>query len=387
MSIAADGFQWIDHIRESDRTEWNRLADQYDTPLLDWDWLRVLEESGSVSPEYGWIPQHLLLRKEGRLIAAAPLYVKTQSAGEFVFDYAWADVAGQLGIPYYPKLVAMSPLSPAIGYRFLIDRAENQRDVVAAMIAIIHRFCTANSLNGFSILWPEADFAESVGTDGFTPWSHQHFRWENNGMTSFEDYLAVFNKNQRRNIRRERASMEEQQLRVEAVPGIQAPESFYGLMYEYYSSTNDQFGPWAARYLTEEFFLMLPQACPERLLFTAAWEPGATDPVGMSLLLHKPNRMIGRYWGARDFVNNLHFNLCYYEPIDWAIRNKVSEFDPGMGSAHKIRRGFQAVSTSSLHHFYDGRMQTVMQMNIDRVNEYEQTSIDELNAGLPFARR
>jgi len=281
----------------------------------------------------------------------------------------------------------MSPLTPAIGYRFLIDRTEDQRAVVAEMIAVIHQFCAANSLHGFSVLWPEADFAKVVGPDGFTQWRHQHFGWANDGFQSFDDYLAVFNKNQRRNIRRERTSMGTQGLRVEAVPGAEAPESFYGLMHEYYSTTNDQFGMWAARFLTEEFFLMLPAARPDRLLFTAAWDSGSSDPVGMAMLLHKPNRMIGRYWGARSFVDNLHFNLCYYEPIDWGIRNRIAEFDPGMGSAHKIRRGFRAVSTSSLHHFYDERMQRVMQMNIDRVNEYEQAHIDELNAQLPFAQR
>ncbi len=387
MGTFTDGFHWIDHIRESSREEWNRLADQYDTPLLDWDWLRVLEDSGSVTPDHGWIPQHLLLRRNGRLIAAAPLYVKTQSAGEFVFDYAWAEVAGQLGLPYYPKLVAMSPMTPAVGYRFLIDRVEDQRTVVDEMIGVIHRFCTANSLHGFGILWPESDFAELVDSDGFTAWRHQHFRWENDGFQSFDDYLAVFNKNQRRNIRRERASMATQGYRVEAVPGAEAPQSFYGLMYEYYSSTNDQFGMWAARFLTEEFFLMLAEACPERLLFAAAWDSGSTDPTGMAMLLHKPNRLIGRYWGARRFVDNLHFNLCYYEPIDWGIRNQIAEFDPGMGSAHKIRRGFRAVSTSSLHHFYDERMQLVMRTNIDRINDYEQAHIDELNAQLPFAQR
>ena len=181
--------------------------------------------------------------------------------------------------------------------------------------------------------------------------------------------------------------MATQVIRVEAIPGTEAPRSFYGLMYEYYSSTNDQFGMWAARFLTEEFFLMLADACPEHLLFAAAWDSGSSDPTGLALLLLKPNRMIGRYWGARRFIDSLHFNLCYYEPIDWCIRNQIAEFDPGMGSAHKIRRGFRAVPTSSLHHFYDDRMQLVMRMNIDRINEYEQAHIDELNTQLPFAQR
>lgn len=387
MQSPRDGFHWISNIRECNRDEWNRLADRYATPLLDWGWLRVLEDSGSVSPDYGWIPHHLLLYRDGRLVGAAPLYVKTQSHGEFVFDYAWADVAGQIGIPYYPKLVAMSPLTPAVGYRFLVDQGEDEATVIREMIDVILEFCEENSLHGFSILWPEADFARMVDRSRFTAWQHQHFRWERDNLGSFDDYLAIFNKNQRRNIRRERESLARQAIQVESVPGGEASELYYRRMYEYYSSTNDQFGPWAARFLTEEFFDMLPEACPERVLFTAAHENGSDDPVGLAMLLHKKDRIIGRYWGARRFVNNLHFNLCYYEPIDWALHNGVSVFDPGMGSSHKIRRGFRAVSVESLHHFADDRMQLVMKMNIDRINDYERAHIDELNLHLPFARK
>lgn len=379
--------QWVAHMRDVDRTEWTRLADEYDSPLLDWDWLHTLEESGSVSPEYGWLPNHLLLRRDGQLVGAAPLYVRTHSAGEFVFDYAWADVAEQLGIPYYPKLVAMSPLTPAVGYRFLIARCEDPRNITQIMVEAIHRFCAENSVHGFSVLWPEPEFAELLDAGTFVRWRHQHFRLDSSGLRTFDDYLGQFTKNQRRNIRRERASMEDQDIRVAAVPGTEAPRSFYRLMFEYYSATNDQFGMWAARYLTEAFFHMLPEACPHRILFTAGWERGSDDPVGMAMLLHKPGRLIGRYWGERRFVNNLHFNLCYYVPIEWALRNKVREFDPGMGSAHKIRRGFQAIATDSLHHFYDKRLHLVMQMNIDRINTYEQEHIDQLNAAMPIARR
>ncbi|MFW6312549.1 MAG: peptidogalycan biosysnthesis protein, partial [Spirochaetota bacterium] len=219
-----NGFVWIDNIRASSRDDWNRLADQYETPLIDWDWLRILEESGSVSAEEGWLPQHLLLYREGRLIGAAPLYVKTHSVGEFVFDYAWAEVAEQLHADYYPKLVAMSPLTPAIGYRFLIDPREDARAIVGEMIGEIHAFCSANRLHSFSVLWPEPDFAALLGEDDFTPWRHQHFRWENEGFSTFDDYLAVFNKNQRRNIRRERASMADQGLEIKTSFATDVPD-------------------------------------------------------------------------------------------------------------------------------------------------------------------
>jgi uncharacterized protein len=382
-----NGFVWIDRIRDCDREAWNRLANQYETPLLDWDWLRILEESESVSPDEGWIPQHLLLYREGMLVAAAALYVKTHSAGEFVFDYAWAEVSEQLGTPYYPKLVAMSPLTPAIGYRFLIDRGEDARATAAEMLDEINDFSRANDMQGFSILWPEPDFADLLNADDFTPWRHQHFRWENESFESFDDYLARFNKNQRRNIKRERRSMADQGLTIATRFASEVSEEHLVAMYEYYSNTNDQFGMWAARFLTPEFFAMLQDGVGERVLFASAYETGSDVPVGMSTLLYKPDRLIGRYWGAERFVNNLHFNLCYYEPIRWGIEHGVKRFDPGMGSSHKVRRGFRAVATHSLHHFYDERMQLVMKMNIDKINRYEEMHIEHLNDHLPFAER
>ncbi len=382
-----NGAVWIDRMREADRDEWNRLADQYETPLLDWGWLRILEDSGSVCPEEGWIPQHLLWYEQGRLVGAAPLYVKTHSVGEFVFDYAWAEVADQLRVPYYPKLVAMSPLTPAIGYRFLLDSGVDRQKVVDAMIASIRSFCRENHLHGFSVLWPEPDFSALLDDDSFTPWRHQHYRWENESFASFDDYLAVFNKNQRRNIKRERASMTDQGLTIATRFASEVSEDHFHAMYRYYLNTNEQFGPWAARFLNEEFFHMIKGACGDRVLFTAAYETRRKAPTGMAMLLYKPDRLVGRYWGARRFVDNLHFNLCYYEPIRWAIDHGVSTFDPGMGSSHKVRRGFRAVATHSMHHFLDKRMQLVMKMNIDKVNRYEQMHIDHLNDRLPFAQR
>ncbi len=381
-----NGVYWVSRMQDVDRDEWNRLADRYETPLLDWDWLRILEDSGSVSPEEGWIPQHCLLYHDERLIAAAPLYVKTHSVGEFVFDYAWAEVAEQLGARYYPKLVAMSPLTPAIGYRFLVGEGEDEAATVSRVVEEIELFCRSNDLHGFSILWPEPDFAALVGEESFTHWRHQHYEWENDSFSSFDDYLAVFRKNQRRNIRRERASMEDQGLTIATSLARDVPQDHLDTMYRYYLNTNEQFGPWAARFLNESFFRMVREACGDRVLLTSAYEDRAT-PVGMAMLLHKRHRLIGRYWGAERFVPNLHFNLCYYEPIRWAIEHGVRTFDPGMGSSHKVRRGFRAVATHSLHRFFDERMQLVMKMNIDRINRYEQMHIEHLNDHLPFAQR
>jgi len=385
MNSNTDGLSWIGGMREVDRDSWNLLAAPYGTPLLDYDWLRLLEDSGVVSPDSGWIPQHLLLFRNNRLIAAAPLYVKVHSEGEFVFDYAWADVAMQLGVPYYPKLVAMSPLTPAVGYRFLVAKEADEDEVIELMLGAIDDLCRANDLHGISILWPDPAFADAIRTREFCSWRHQHFRWENDSLDDFDSYLAGFTKNQRRNIRRERASIAAQGLSVRVFSAAEADDETLDRMYDYYTTTNDQFGEWAARYLNREFFERLGAACPDQVLFVGAYENSNRLPVGLSMLLRGPQILIGRYWGAARFVNHLHFNLCYYEPIDWGIRNGIQVFDPGMGSSHKIRRGFRAIATESLHRFYDPRMVTLMKMNIDRINEYEQLRIDELNSFSPLA--
>lgn len=379
------GAAWLESIEEVPREEWDALAGPLETPILEWEWLRLMEASGSICPRTGWTPRHLTLRSGGRLLAAAPLYVKSHSAGEFVFDYMWADVAGRLGIRYYPKLVGMSPATPAVGYRFLIAPGEDEEALTGRMIGEIERFCRENRLGGASFLFADPLWAQRAARHGFLSWAHQSFAWENEGFATFEDYLAVFNKNQRRNIRRERQAMEEQGITVRPVRGEEAPEEWFALMYRFYDRTNAQYGPWAARYLTREFFLQLPRY-RRRLLFMAASRRGEERPLAMSLLLHKGTLLLGRYWGSFERLDSLHFNACYYRPIEWAIDHGVRRFDPGAGSAHKIRRGFRAVANVSLHHFTDLRLQRLMAAHLKEINRLEAEEIQEMNAGLPFAQ-
>jgi predicted N-acyltransferase len=223
---------------------------------------------------------------------------------------------------------------------------------------------------------------------GFSGWRHQSFTWENHGYETFDDYLAMFNSNQRRNIKRERKSMEKQGITIEMITGEDIPQSFFQIMYRFYESTNDKFGPWGCKYLTKSFFEGLYHHYRKRLLFVAAFD--SKDPgsiLGLSLLVTKRNQLYGRYWGCAKQVRSLHFNACYYAPIEWAIANDIHRFDPGAGGAHKIRRGFSAVSNYSLHRFYDSGLLRIMQTHIDEINRLEQEQIDALNQELPFAQQ
>lgn len=380
--------QWLPAMAAIDKAQWDRLAGPLETPLLEWDWLNQLEVSGSIAPTYGWTPAHLTVWRGERMVAAAAHYIKTFSEGEFVFDHAWAQVAARLGEPYFPKLVGMSPVTPAVGYRFLLDPAEEGGKLMALMMQAIDRFCREQKLASAGLHFVDAEFEPDLATFGFRPWRHHGYLWENAGYRSFDDFLARLRTNARRNIRRERKRMTTAGLRLAVYRGAEIPASFIPLMYELYNRTNAQFGPWGCHFLNRAFFEGIYQACRQRLMFVAAYESSseAAPPVALAMLLAKGKSLIGRYWGAHRFYRDLHFNVCYYTPIEWAIAQDVRRFDPGAGSPHKIRRGFRAVAHHSWHRFQHPKLKLVFDHHIDDINRVEQAQIDRLNADLPFHR-
>ncbi|MGD9330789.1 MAG: GNAT family N-acetyltransferase [Desulfobacterales bacterium] len=383
---AIPDIRWIQQIDEVPPSAWDALAGALATPFLEWEWLRLLEVSGSVTAEKGWLPHHLTLWRGDDLVAAAPLYIKGHSVGEFVFDHAWADAARRLDVDYYPKLVGMSPFSPTIGYRFLIAPGEDPQQITALMVSAIDHLVHRYRLGGCSFNYVDPDWGRHLRQYGFLSWTHQSFAWHNQDYRSFDDYLAIFKSNQRRNIRRERKAMSDQDIQLVPIAGSAITHDLFPHMYRLYTATNAQFGPWGCKYLTEDFFLGLYERYRERILLIAAYQGDTTAlPIGMSFLLVKGNRMYGRYWGASRAANALHFNACYYRPIEWAIEKGIRIFDPGIGGEHKIRRGFEAVPNYSYHRFRDDRMQEVLRLNIGRINHMEQAHIDAINSERPLA--
>ncbi len=378
---------WLNSISEVDQNQWDALAEPLASPFLEWAWLRHLEISKSTTAETGWLPHHLTIWSNDRLVAAAPLYIKAHSAGEFVFDHAWADVARKLKISYYPKLVGMSPFTPMIGYRFLIASGEDENQITQQMVLEIEQFCSQFGIGGCSFLFVDPQWRKLMIRHGFIDWLHQSFSWRNAGYHTFDDYLAVFNSNQRRNIKRERRSMEDQGLYLDTYTGDKIPPALMSALYPFYERTNDKFGPWGCKYLKQSFFDGLADDYCHRLLLVAAFKKTNPDsPAGLSLLVHKRDLLFGRYWGCSNEINHLHFNACYYSPIEWGIANGIKQFDPGMGGYHKIRRGFTAVGNYSLHRFFDDRLTYIMNSHIEKINQLEQDQIDALNGELPFAQ-
>jgi predicted N-acyltransferase len=378
---------WINKIAEVPQDAWNALAIPLKTPFFEWQWLKNLETSHSATDKTGWLPNHLTLWRDRTLIAAAPLYLKGHSYGEFVFDHQWAELADRIGVQYYPKLLGMAPFTPAEGYRFLIAPGEDEAEITAMMVHEIDAFCSKYRISGCHFLYVDPQWQPVLERLGFSPWMHHSYIWENLGFNTFDDYLAVFNANQRRNIKRERKAVEKAGLKLQALTGDEIPKSLFPLMYQFYADTCDKFGWWGSKYLTKQFFEQLHADYRHRVVFFAAYsEHDQRHPVGMSFCLYKDDRLYGRYWGSFQEIDCLHFDACYYTPIEWAIANNIQIFDPGAGGRHKKRRGFPAAPNYSLHRFYNHRLAQILLPYIREVNQLEQQEIEDINAEIPFSQ-
>lgn len=374
-------------MRAFDRDHWQGLHGPGESPFLDWEWLNLLEESGCVGEESGWLPMHLAVHRESegsrRLVAAAPLYVKYHSEGEFVFDYPFAEAAWQSGMEYYPKLVGMSPFTPVSGYRLLVDAREDRARITTRAMQFLLDHCREQGIRSVNVLFARTEAARELAELGMAVWFHQGFEWHNPGYAGFGDYEDAFSRNQRRNIRREVAAPSKQGLALRTYEAGDVTPERMAQMFGFYQATNDKFGPWGCKYLNAEAFRLMAERWSMRLLLVSA-EDASGQPAGMSLCVHKDDQLYGRYWGGREDVDFLHFNVCYYRPIRWAIERGMSRFDPGMGGAHKVRRGFISVINYSAHRHFDPRMRMLFGLNVERMNQLQVAELDAMNKAVPF---
>lgn len=377
---------WVTNIADVERAEWDALALPLATPFLEWHWLHNLETSGSAIPRAGWQAAHLTIRRDSELIAAAPLYIKSHSYGEFVFDQQWAELAFRVGATYYPKLLGMAPFTPAGGYRFLIAPGEDEAQLTALMVREIDRFCNTQGIGGCHFLYVDPEWQTLMEDLGFSGWLHHSYIWSNHDFASFDDYLAMFNTNQRRNIKKERKKVDKAGLRMEVHTGEELADWMFPTVYRFYNNTCNQFFG-MSKYLTRKFFEQLDPVYRDRVVVVAAYLEDESVPTAMSFCIRKDGNLYGRYWGCSREFDCLHFEACYYKPIEWAIARGIQMFDPGAGGRHKKRRGFPATPNYSLHRFYDDRMSKILHHYIGEINEMEQQEIDAINQELPFTKR
>ena len=384
-SSAALEARWHQQLAEIPEQQWDALVGSAGLPFYRWAWLEALERSGSIVPSQGWQACHLSLWREQQLIAVAPLYVKGHSYGEFVFDQSFAQLAGQLGLRYYPKLLGMSPLSPILGYRFFIASSEDEAACTALMLRLIDRFCERNQLLSCNFLYADPAWRVHAEAAGCSTWLNQQSLWSNPGYSSFEDYLASFNANQRRNIRRERKAVQKAGLVVSPIAADAITPALLQCMHGFYEDHCRRWGMWGSKYLTEDFFALAEQFRQHLVLFSAHLEgQDPHQPLAMSLCVREGDQLWGRYWGSNLEIENLHFEVCYYAPIEWAIAQGIRHYDPGAGGSHKRRRGFVARPHASLHRWYHPQMDGLIRAWLPKVNGLMLEEIEAINAELPF---
>ncbi len=339
-------------IAEIGRQSWDTCASAPDyaaNPFISFDFLDCLEESGCAVERTGWGPSHLMLRDAAsRPAAVMPMYLKSHSRGEYVFDHAWADAYQRAGGRYYPKLQSCSPFSPVTGPRLLVrpdvDRATAQKALLAGSLAV----CERAGASGVNVTFPTEGEWTLMGQEGLLLRQDQQYHWYNHGYATFEDFLAALSSNRRKTIRRERrdalAAVE-----VIALTGRDLKEEHWDAFYGFYMDTGSR--KWGRPYLNRLFFSMLSQRMADKILLLLArrngrWIAGALNLVGADCLY-------GRHWGCVEDVPFLHFELCYYQAIEHAIRLGLPRVEAGAQGQHKIARGYLPCAVYSAHYIAD----------------------------------
>lgn len=379
---------FIRSIHQVEPAHWNGLwASDY--PFTRHAFLAALEDSGSTRAETGWQPHHALLRLDGKLVGAVPLFMKTHSYGEYVFDWTWADAYAQHQLNYYPKLVNAIPFTPSTGPRIALASHLDSSARTFAMHTLqtaIEKSVAGQSASSWHCLFPDTGSQHLLaGLPLIRRYGYQ-FHWFNQNYDTFEDFVGNFTSRKRKNLNKERRKVAEAGLDIRTRSGNDiAPREwdlFYALYHRTYLKRSGNYG-----YLGPGFFQALAQSMPEQLLLVSAHRAGAnstTDMLAAAFYLHDRDTLYGRYWGCLQEYNSLHFEACYYRGIEYAIAHKLNRFDPGAQGEHKIQRGFVPVKTCSYHWLADPRFAEAVSDYCERESLQIAHYIDKARRYLPF---
>jgi uncharacterized protein len=365
-------------LSEIGQAAWDGLlARQEDAnPFLSYAFLHTLHESGSAAPETGWQPQYLALYDGDTLAAALPLYVKSHSYGEYVFDWAWADAYQRHGLAYYPKLLAAVPFTPVAGPRLLaVDAAAR-----AALIEVLMATQRATEVSSTHILFPPEEHARQLQEAGFLLRSGVQFHWLNPGYASFDDFLATLEQKKRKNIRAERRKVREAGVTLRRVRGVDVLDADWKLFNRCYRHTYA--AHYSTPYLNLDFFRRIGETMPENILLVIAEREGR--PIASSLVIHSQDTLYGRYWGELEHVPCLHFEAAYYQPLEFCIEQGIKTFEGGAQGEHKMARGFLPTRTWSAHWLAHPSFADAIERFLEREAGGIDDYMDELNERNPF---
>ena len=352
-------------------------------PFVSHAFLSALEDSGSVGGRTGWSPLHLLVRdRDENLLAAAPAYLKTHSMGEYVFDGGWADAYERAGGEYYPKLQVTVPFTPVTGPRLLVrpgpDRAEARETLIAGLRALRDQVGASSTHLTFL---PETD-AEELGRQGYLLRTDQQFHWHDEGFGTFEGFLEALASRKRKAIRRERRDALASGLTVEWTTGRDLTEAHWDAFYAFYMDTGSR--KWGRPYLTRRFFSLIGERMPDRVLLITAHRDGR--PIAGAINFVGDVALYGRNWGCLEPHPFLHFEICYYQAIDFALSRGLKRVEAGAQGEHKLARGYRPVTTHSAHDIADPGLRRAIADYLKRERAYVAAAHEAYDEVTPFRR-
>lgn len=370
----------VESILDIEAVDFHRLAPAGD-PFLSQAFLGALERHGAAGPHLGWTPHHLVARdRQGEVAGLLPLYIKANSFGEFIYDWPWAQAFEQSGLPYYPKLFSGIPYTPATGARLWVRHGEDTGTLREALIDAAIELAQQHGLSSWHIAFPNADDRLALESAGLLSRRDVQYHWQRHGYRDFDDYLESFVSAKRRKVRAERRKVTEAGIEIEALTGAAVAPELWIQVHALYAATFDKYGNYPA--LSAQCLAEIGAGLCERMVIFVARRNG--QPIAASICFRNDDTLFGRYWGAAERIDGLHFELCYYQGIAYCLHHGLQRFEPGAGGEHKIARGFEPVVVTTMHWIANRRMREILRAHLQRTA----TAIDEYGAAarerLPF---
>jgi predicted N-acyltransferase len=361
---------------------WNAL-DLGDNPFVRHEFLRALEVEACVGPDAGWLPHHLVLEsKDGRLCAAMPLYRKSHSWGEFVFDWSWAKAYAQARLPYYPKLVSMAPFTPATGPRLLVAKEPEAPDLRRKLAEALIARAREEKLSSAHVLFVNDPDREALSSREWLWRKDCQFHWLNRDYADFESFLATFRAEKRKKALRERRRIREAGIEFRTLRGEELDAALWDVVFGFSAATFAQRGH--EHYLSVGFFRSISASLPGAVMIKLAEFRGR--PIAAAIFFRGGDTLYGRYWGAAAEFHSLHFETCYYQGIEYCIEQGLARFEPGTQGEHKVPRGFEPISTWSAHWIADPRFRRAIDEYLDQERAAVDQYIGDVQAHTPFRR-
>jgi len=373
--------RFVSSMAEINPQAWQAL-DIGNSPFLRYAFLQALEQFDCVGEKTGWIPHHAIIEDEvsETLLGVMPLYLKYNSYGELVFDWAWADAYQRIGRPYYPKLVSAIPYTPVTSQRILFNASADKSQVQTVLFEMLIEEAESRQMSSIHCLFPEKDLAEQMEKAKFVTRMGCQFQWFNREYQSFEDFVSHFSSRKRKNVNKERQRVKEQGVDIQLLRGDQIEADLWPVIYDFYRITFMEKGGYPT--FTLEFFQHIAQLMGEQLLIVMAIYQG--QYVACAICYQDEQCLYGRHWGSFEKFHSLHFEVCYYQGIEYAIEHGIKRFEPGAQGEHKVSRGFLPTATWSSHWIKDDDFASAIRQFIDKETVHMQQYITQVNKHSPF---